>query len=747
MVEAWVGEGLAGEVGGVLVGCVAGSRVAGYLLEEQVGAGGMAVVFRARDERLCRVVAVKVLSPGLAADENFRRRFIRESRAAAAVENPHIIPVHEAGQAGGVLFIAMRYVPGGDVRTLLRQSGPLRPAQAAAIISAVASALDSAHAAGLVHRDVKPANMLLDVAPGRPDHVYLSDFGLSKGVLSLGLTEAGRFMGTVGYSAPEQIRGRPVDGRADQYALACTAFELLAGTAVFPRDQVFAVMYAHLSEPPPGLTGRRPGTPAAADAVFARALAKEPDDRYASCGEFAGALCAAFGLSWGAAVESGRATADGSGALAVTHLVRASSRVRGKRPAVSRRTVLGLAATAAAGAAVAGWELSRGAGLPRGGTLLWSRSIPAGGGQAGSPMVQGVADGIVYAGTEARQYALGAVTGAKLWSSGSLRFLVLADRGAVCAAGPDGLYGARAADGRTLWHSAFKFADVILQSDPFSVLDRALVCGVDVRGEIYAVDARSGTTIWRFPAHRQPWGLAVAGGVAYLGGDLVGTDTSGTDICAVRAGKEVWHSQVLTSVPGLAVAGNRCYLLGGFGSAGPRLDLDVLRTDDGARSWTFPRGFQTASGRIEPVLVTDAVAYCSREGTVYALSADNGRKLWQFATGRTIVSLAMSTDRDTLYVSSDLAVYALHATSGHEMWRFATSGSGAQVIAAGATVYVAGNDLHAVSADDGRERWTFPVEASVPGPVLGTPAAVGLAAARGAVYFAGTDSRVYAVRA
>ena len=740
-----MGEGLAAEVGGNLAGRPAGSRVAGYLLEEQVGAGGMAVVFRARDERLRRAVAVKILAPALAADESFRRRFIRESRAAAAVEDPHIIPVHEAGQADGVLFIAMRYVTGGDVRTLLRRSGPLPSAQAVAIISAVASALDSAHAAGLVHRDVKPANMLLDVAPGRPDHVYLSDFGLSKGVLSRGLTEAGRFMGTVGYSAPEQIQGRPVDGRADQYALACTAFELLAGTAVFPRDQVFAVMYAHLSEPPPPLTGRRPGTPDAADTVFARALAKEPDDRYASCGEFASALRAAFGLPHQAAAEPGGITAAGSGAPAVTAPGRPSSSARGKRHAVSRRTMLGLAATAAAGAAVAGWELSRGADPPRGGTLLWRRPIPAGSSQAGPPMVQGVADGIVYAGTEAEQYALDATTGAKLWSSASLTFLGMAGRGAVCAAGPDGLYGIRAADGRTLWHSAFELKNGILRSDQFSVLDGTLVYGVDVRGEISAVDARSGTAIWRFPADRQPWGLAVAGGVAYLAGYALGTDTfSRIDLYAVRAGKEVWHSQVSPSVLGLAVAGNRCYL-SGFDGAGS--GLDVLRANDGARSWTSPLGGgQAAGGRVEPVLITDDIAYCSRDGTVYALSADDGRKLWQFATGRTIVFLELAADRDTLYVSSDLAVYALHATGGHEMWRFGTSGSGAEVVAAGDTVYLAANDLHAVGAGDGRERWTFPVEASVAGSGFGTSGALGLAAARGVACFAGTDSRVYAVR-
>src|SRR6266705_5063497 len=172
-----------------------GSRLAGYLLEEQIGHGGMAVVFRALDERLSRQVALKILAPAVAAEEAFRQRFIRESRSAAAVDDPHIIPVFEAGEADGTLFIAMRYVPGGDVGTLVRRMGPLPGVRAAAIVSAVASALDAAHAAGLVHRDVKPANMLVDSRAGRPDHVYLSDLGMTKsGQSSATQTGTGHFM-------------------------------------------------------------------------------------------------------------------------------------------------------------------------------------------------------------------------------------------------------------------------------------------------------------------------------------------------------------------------------------------------------------------------------------------------------------------------------------------------------------------------------------------------------------------------
>ncbi|MFD3539263.1 serine/threonine-protein kinase [Streptomyces sp. NPDC058662] len=270
-----------------------GQRVAGYLVEAEIGHGGMAVVYRARDLRLDRIVALKVLAPALARDETFRKRFTFESKVAAAIDHPHIVPVFEAGEADGLLYIAMRYVVGKDLRALLDRTGPLSVVAAARITGQVASALDAAHAHDLVHRDVTPGNIL--VAKGtdseHPEHVYLTDFGLTKKSLSLsGFTHAGQFVGTLDYVAPEQISGKPVDGRCDVYSLGCVVYESLAGGPPFRRDDDIALLWAHQFDPPPPLTSRRPGLPAGVDAVLAKALAKSPEDRWHSCLEFTGAL-------------------------------------------------------------------------------------------------------------------------------------------------------------------------------------------------------------------------------------------------------------------------------------------------------------------------------------------------------------------------------------------------------------------------------------------------------------------------
>jgi len=255
----------------------------------------MAVVYRARDEVLGRQAAVKVIAPAMADNAEFRARFLRESRAIAAVEEPHIIPVYAAGEADGVLYIATKFVSGGDLVGLLEKAGgALPPDQAVDLVSQVASALDAAHAAGLVHRDVKPANILIDVAPGRAAHAFLSDFGLSKGASSTtGLTATGQFLGTPDYCAPEQIRGGAMDGRLDQYALACVAFVLLTGTLPFRRGDAMATLFAHVNDPVPLASASRSGLLPGLDAVLARGMAKAPADRFASCGEFAAALRAA----------------------------------------------------------------------------------------------------------------------------------------------------------------------------------------------------------------------------------------------------------------------------------------------------------------------------------------------------------------------------------------------------------------------------------------------------------------------
>ena len=284
-----------------LAGLSEGSRLAGYRIEAPLGAGGMAVVFRAHDERLDRPVALKVFAPITAADRAARQRFIAESRKAAAVDHEHIIPIYEAGEARGFLFIAMRLVRGGDLRGLLKREGVLPSARASGIVSQVASALDAAHGAGLVHRDVKPANILLAAPAGEADYVYLSDFGVSKQVMrSTSLTGTGQFVGTPDYAAPEQGRKvPPLDGRADQYALACVAYHLLTGGPPFEREDPWTVVTAHRSEPPPSVRVRRPELPVAVDRVLARALEKVPEKRYGSCREFSDALRGALGLAPG----------------------------------------------------------------------------------------------------------------------------------------------------------------------------------------------------------------------------------------------------------------------------------------------------------------------------------------------------------------------------------------------------------------------------------------------------------------
>ena len=276
--------------GGVVISVTSDERIGtellGYRIEAVIGRGGMGVVYRAHDPRLKRNVALKLLVPKLAEDERFRERFLSESELAASLDHPNVVPIYEAGEAEGVLYVAMRYVDGKDLKTLLREEGALEPIRALAIVSQIAAALDAAHDRGLVHRDVKPSNVLLD----EREHVYLADFGLTRRLSEQAPGfEAGLSLGTPAYVAPEQIEGKEVDGQADQYSLCCLLYECLTGTPPFPRSSEAAVLFAHLEEEAPA--------PERLKEVMARGLAKDPAERYPSCGELVAAARTALGIA------------------------------------------------------------------------------------------------------------------------------------------------------------------------------------------------------------------------------------------------------------------------------------------------------------------------------------------------------------------------------------------------------------------------------------------------------------------
>jgi len=292
-----------------------------HRIEGLAGRGGMGVVYRATQLGLERTVALKVITPALAQEEDFRRRFVAESKAAASIEHPNVIPVYYAGEREGVLFIVMRYIDGPDLRALVRVGGQLDPERAAHVVAQVGAALDAAHGHGLVHRDVKPANVLL----GQDDHAYLTDFGLTKRTATTAdgaVSRAGGWVGTLGYVAPEQIRGERVDARTDVYALGCVLVYALTGGAPYIRESDEATLWAHLNAPPP-----TDSVPPEFEGVVARALAKDPSDRYPSAGDLGRAALAAAGRSAapapernvarGAAAPAGQATATAATARGV----------------------------------------------------------------------------------------------------------------------------------------------------------------------------------------------------------------------------------------------------------------------------------------------------------------------------------------------------------------------------------------------------------------------------------------------
>jgi serine/threonine protein kinase len=283
-----------------------GDEFAGYRVRAVLGRGGMSVVYQAENLRLSSIIALKVLAPELADDDVFRARFLEESRIAASLNHPNVIPIYDMGSQDDLLYIAMRYVSGTDMRQMIKKRGRILPATALFLVGQAARALDAAHRKGLVHRDVKPGNLLIERGSddADPDHVYLADFGITKHAMSRsGLTSTGQFLGTIDYVAPEQIRGTSVLGLADQYSLGCVLYECLTGRVPFEKDLDAAIIWAHVEETPTMPTVLRPELPPAIDEVFGRVLAKRPDERYGSCREFVEAARTALGI-FGSTTES-----------------------------------------------------------------------------------------------------------------------------------------------------------------------------------------------------------------------------------------------------------------------------------------------------------------------------------------------------------------------------------------------------------------------------------------------------------
>ena len=647
-----------------------GGAIAGYRIEGVLGRGGMGVVYRATDERLGRSVALKVMLGEQSGDEDFRRRFIRESRSAAAIDHPNVLPVYEAGEADGVLFLATRLVEGADLRELLARDGQLAPARALDLVAQIAAALDAAHARGLVHRDVKPANVLVapDAGPARSEHCYLTDFGLAKLVAGRSaLTGTGQFVGTLDYIAPEQLQGKDVDGRVDVYALGAVLFECLTAAPPFKRDIGPALMWAHMNDPPPCASELRPGLGAGIDDVVGRAMAKQPDERYGTCAELAHAARAA--LDGGGSAAAGVAPRRAPEPLAPARKD-ASTIVDGApppdgpapdRPAPSRPRGRRFAAAVAALVAVVAV-----------GALAWTQLGPSGGdpepvrltvadaawtAMADGPIVSTPAlsgGSLVVGSDDGSVRSLDARSGEPRWrrsTGGEVRSSPVVADGRVYVGSFDGsVHAFRASDGRRSWEAPTGFQ---VFSSP-AVAGATVVVGAE---GIVALDAANGDERWRArtggPVNSSP---AIADGTVYVGADdgrLYAVDLDSGDRRWTRAlGDRVYSSP--------AVANGVVYV-------GSSKGLHAVDAASGAVRWTFPSREGVSSS---PIVSEGTVYVGSRDRKVYAVDAATGRKRWEFTAGDRVDSSPAIAGGIVYVGANDGVVYGLDAGSGGERWRF-----------------------------------------------------------------------------
>jgi outer membrane protein assembly factor BamB/serine/threonine protein kinase len=735
----------------------------------------MGAVYLAREESQDRTIALKVLSDDLRDNEGFMLRFLQEAHTLRQVEHPNVIPVYSAGNADGVLYIATRFVPGGDLAGVLAgNGGRLTAAHVAEVIRQVAGALDAAHGKRLVHRDVKPGNILVDTTVPPHGHAYLSDFGLIRdNAASDRMTTKGVGLGTPAYCAPEQVEGRDVDGRADQYSLACVAFQLLTGQVPYPGRYGALAFAAHVNEPVPSAALANPAVqlPPAADQVLRRAMAKDPAQRYASCSQFASALSAALaspvhvpvrsqGTAWvpGAPGYTPTQAADrssagpppdyrsagrpGSGSTwapqAPPSLPRTQTRVpppfrpgttaqlssgataRLPRPRRGARLVaVGVAAVVVLAAVIYA--------APKAGHLFGAGNSPGTGSSASGGTASGKA-------SLRWSYTTGINLDANQQGATSSSPAVAG--GTVYVGGDNGdVYAFNAASGHLDWHTVTASA----QSGP-TVADGTLYVGS--AGGMYAMDAATGHVRWSYGGGSAESTPVVVNGTVYI----VGRDG---EVHALNAanGQVRWSHSVTYAGTGLAVANGLVYV-GTISDTGYVYALDSATGD---LKWSF----KTLQARESTPVVADGTVYvgCGNgpgsNGRVFAINAANGQSRWSYTTGNGTpfgagggVESSPVVAGNVVYVGSDNGtVYALDTASGHPVWSYTTP-TGSSVVSRpaldGGTVYFGSEDgrIYALSMAAGHLVWSYPTG----NLVVSNPAAAG-----GIVYTASDDGKLYAL--
>jgi serine/threonine-protein kinase len=602
---------------------IAVTGVPGYSIEALIGRGGMGEVYRATDERLGRPVALKVLADGVASDDRSRARLLEESRRAASLDHPNVVPVYEAGQADGRLFLAMRYVAGIDLKALLRREGALAPGRAIAIAAQVADALDAAHRRDLVHRDVKPSNVLLDHADGR-EHAYLADFGLTQSTSDRSPADA-RFTGTVDYVAPEQIRGDAVDGRADEYGLACLLFECLTGTVPYRSASGVGALFAHLEEPVPRVGERRVGLPADLDGVFARALAKDPADRFATCTAFVDGARAALGLDAAPAGGNRRAMATvvvvailAAAVAAVALLTGPGGRPAAARPAGSLVRVDPRTNAVAGRTPVAGHPGNLA--VTPGGVwmtdftegVLWRQARPGGpvervtsNGEPRDLAAMGAkiyvaVDGKALSGAVARYDA---VTGIREDTLDQLTCAMASGEGVVWAAGCPAVQRLSTGGGalRDIAETNIPYANpatvenVRAQIREMAVGEGSLwVLGDALDRRMWRLDAHTGKVLATIPLAFAPRSVAVAGGAAWITDGLHDTVVP-VDAATNRPGAPL---RVGRGAAGIAADGDALWIAGALDGTLTRVDARRRRVAAIVRVGGAPREVAVGGGAV-----------------------------------------------------------------------------------------------------------------------------------------------------